>query len=131
MGAEVKRGHCLCGAVTFAYDGPENWVAHCHCESCRRQTASPFTTFMGVPNGAWAWTGVTPSIYASSPGVKRYFCPTCGAPMAFEADRFPDEIHFYVSLLDDPSVLTPRGHVHWDERVAWVPVHDDLPKREG
>ncbi len=131
MGAEAKRGRCLCGSVRFAYEGPENWVAHCHCESCRRQTASPFTTFMGVPNGVWEWTGVMPSVYASSAGVKRSFCPTCGAPVAFEADRFADEIHFYVSLLDDPSILAPEGHVHWDDRVPWLVIHDDLPKREG
>ena len=127
----MKRGHCLCGAITFEYSGPENWRAHCHCESCRRQTASPFTTFMGVPNGAWKWTGAAPAVYESSPGVRRSFCPTCGAPVAFEADRFPDEIHFYAALLDEPSYFAPQGHVHWEERMPWASVHDDLPKKEG
>ena len=131
MNVQTRSGHCLCGSVAFSYDGPENWVAHCHCESCRRQTASAFTTFMGVPNGAWRWNGVTPLVYASSPGVRRYFCPTCGAPVAYAADRYPDEIHFYASLLEDPSVLAPTGHVHWDERVPWLSIHDDLPKRDG
>ena len=125
----VRRGHCLCGAVRFEYSGPENWRAHCHCESCRRQTASPFTTFMGVPNGAWRWTGLEPATYASSPGVRRRFCPRCGAPVAFEADRFPDEIHFFASLLEDAADFAPSVHVHWDERLPWAPVVDDLPKK--
>ncbi|MEM1383173.1 MAG: GFA family protein [Pseudomonadota bacterium] len=127
----TRRGHCLCGAVRFEYEGPENWRAHCHCESCRRQTASPFTTFMGVPHGAWRWTGTEPAAYASSPGVRRRFCANCGAPVAFEADRYPDEIHFYAALLEDHADFAPRGHLHWEERVAWISVSDELPKKEG
>lgn len=126
-----RTGHCLCGGVSFAYDGPENWRAHCHCESCRRQTASPFTTFMGVPEGAWRWTGAEPKVYESSPGVRRMFCGICGAPVAYAADRFPGEIHFYAALLDDGEGFAPQGHVHWDERVGWVNVVDGLPKKEG
>ncbi|MEO0914692.1 MAG: GFA family protein [Pseudomonadota bacterium] len=125
----MKRGHCLCGATRFAYSGPETWRGHCHCESCRRQTASPFTTFMGVPNGAWRWEGEAPQVYASSPGVKRYFCGTCGAPMAYASERFPDEIHFYASLLDEPADFTPQAHFHHSERLPWVHLADDLPKK--
>ena len=119
-------GHCLCNTIRFTYEGPENWRAHCHCESCRRQTASPFTTFMGVPHGKWQWTDATPSVYVSSPGVKRHFCPTCGAPVAYESERFPDEIHFYASLLVDHSGFEPERHVHWDEKVEWVELGDEL-----
>lgn len=127
----MRTGHCLCDRVTFAYDGPENWRAHCHCESCRRQTASPFTTFMGVPNGAWRWTGAAPKVCHSSPGVRRLFCGTCGAPVAFQADRYPDEIHFYAALFDAAADFAPQGHVHWEERLPWVELADHLPKKEG
>jgi len=48
----VRTGRCLCGKVNWRYAGPENWRGHCHCGSCRRNTASPFTTFMGVPYAA-------------------------------------------------------------------------------
>ena len=124
-----RTGRCLCGGVSFAYDGPENWRAHCHCESCRRQTASAFTTFMGVPDGAWRWTGAAPRSYASSPGVTRMFCGTCGAPVGYRSDRYPTEIHFYAALLDDNRDFTPTAHVHWSERLPWAPVADDLKKR--
>ena len=124
-----KQGHCLCTAVSFSYDGDENWKGHCHCESCRRQTASPFTTFMGVPNGSWRWTGDKPKRYESSPGVSRYFCAICGSPVAFAAERHPDEIHFYASLLDSNEDFLPELHYHWDERVKWVTLEDKLPKK--
>ncbi|MGI9484910.1 MAG: GFA family protein [Geminicoccaceae bacterium] len=124
----VKRGRCLCGAVTFDYSGEENWRAHCHCESCRRQTSSPFTTFMGVPNGAWRFTGEQPKVYVSSPGVRRSFCGRCGSPVAFEADAFPDEIHFYAASLEDPSAFEPERHVHAGEQLSWVHLDDGLPR---
>ena len=123
----LKRGRCLCGSVTFEYSGEENWRAHCHCESCRRQTSSPFTTFMGVPHGAWRFTGAEPKVYVSSPGVRRLFCGTCGAPVAYEADAFPNEIHFYAASLVDPTTFEPERHVHADERLPWIHLQDGLP----
>ena len=124
----LRKGRCLCGAVSFEYQGQENWVCHCHCESCRRNTSSPYTTFVGVPRTAFRFTGVEPSVYRSSPGVRRLFCPSCGAPVAFDADKFPDEIHFYLAALEDASGLEPEYHVFASEKVPWIELGDDLPK---
>ncbi len=126
-----KSGRCLCGAVTYAYDGAVNWSAYCHCESCRRNTASPVTAFFGVPRDAFRFTGKAPAIYRSSPGVRRLFCADCGTPMAYEADRFPDEIHLYAASLDEPLNYAPQAHVHWAERLPWFDVRDDLPRHPG
>ena len=124
----LRKGRCLCGAVGYEYRGPENWIAHCHCESCRRNTSSPFTTFIGVPRAAYRFTGIQPAIYNSSPGVRRLFCPKCGSPVAFDADSYPDEIHFYLAALEDASGLAPAQHVFAGEKVPWVELGDDLPK---
>ena len=122
----TRNGHCLCGDVTYRYSGPENWRAYCHCESCRRNTASPVTAFLGVPRAACAFTGKAPAVYESSPGVRRLFCGRCGTPMAYEADRYPDEIHLYAATLDDPESYQPQSHVHCEERLPWFDVRDDL-----
>lgn len=125
---DVKRGRCLCGAVSFEYSGPENWRAHCHCESCRRNTASAFTTFFGVPKPAYRYTGKAPKLYQSSPGVRRYFCDTCGTPVAYERDDDRNETHFYAAALEDSSGFEPQCHVHVAEQVPWVELADDLPR---
>ena len=127
----VKRGHCLCGEVTFEFEGEVNWAGHCHCESCRRNTSSPMTSFLGVPNGKWRYTGETPKVYHSSPGVRRHFCGTCGSPMAFEADKFSHEIHFYAASLENPEDYTPQFHVFYREQLPWFEVKDDLPRHQG
>ncbi|MGL4238098.1 GFA family protein [Tabrizicola sp.] len=120
-------GRCLCGSVTYRCSEAPLWQDHCHCESCRRATASPFTSFFGVRNGAWEWTGSPPATYNSSPGTWRDFCPTCGTQMTYRTTRYPDETHFYAATLDDPSAFTPAGHYHADERLPWVHLADGLP----
>ena len=124
----TRKGRCLCGAVTYAFEDPVNWVAHCHCQSCRLNTGSPFTTFVGVPIAAFRWTGAEPAIHKSSPGVRRRFCSRCGTPVSYETDSLPDEIHLYLAATEDPSGLVPQLHVHAVEQVPWVTLGDDLPK---
>ena len=125
----TRTGHCLCGQVSFAYDGTENWRGFCHCDSCRRACAAPVTAFMGVPDGAWRWTGAQPAVYTSSPGVTRRFCPTCGAQVSYQSVDRPGEIHFYAALLDDPENFAPTAHYHYDEHLPWLAITDDLRKK--
>ncbi|MDB5658616.1 MAG: hypothetical protein JWS10_1231 [Cypionkella sp.] len=122
-------GHCLCGATRFRCTAAPIWQSHCHCESCRRACSSAFTSFFGVADGAWKWTGATPATYASSPGVWRDFCAACGAQVAYRSERFPGEIHFYAALLDDPSIYAPEEHVFIAEKLPWIHLADGLPQR--
>jgi hypothetical protein len=122
----VLRGHCLCGACSFELVGPHNWVGHCHCESCRRSTASPFTTWIGQENGRWKLTGKTPVSYESSSGNERGFCGTCGSPMYFHSRRYPNECHFYAALLESPDQTLPSAHFHADEMLSWIHLADTL-----
>ncbi|MCP5368543.1 MAG: GFA family protein [Hyphomicrobiales bacterium] len=128
MTDDARRGRCLCGAVTYECTGPDNWRAHCHCESCRRNTSSPVTTFFGVPRENFRFTGAAPAVYESSPGVRRLFCARCGTPMAYEADRVADEIHLYAASLENPEDFEPEFHVHVAEKLPWIDLADDLPR---
>ena len=125
---DATKGRCLCGRVTFEYLGPEIWCGHCHCESCRRATASPFTTWIGVRRGACRFTGDAPSVHNSSPGVRRFFCSGCGSPIAFESERWPDETHLYAALLEHAGNAVPQFHVHVAEKLPWIKLDDGLPQ---
>ncbi|MFZ1471261.1 MAG: GFA family protein [Paracoccaceae bacterium] len=112
-------GHCPCGgATTYRCTAAPLWQSHCHCESCRRATASPFTPFFGIADGAWEWTG-----------TNRNFCPTCGTQMAYRSDKFPGECHVYAATLVAPEAYTPQTQVHTDEQTAWPHRADTLPRR--
>jgi len=127
----TTKGRCLCGAVSFDYQGAELWCGHCHCESCRRNCSAPFTTFVGVRRDAARFTGAAPAVYESLPGVERLFCGRCGTPIAYRSARYADEIHFYAASLEDPTRPVPRFHVHWAEKLPWVELSDTLPRHAG
>lgn len=124
-------GHCHCGRVRFAFDRTRARDPDiCHCESCRRITAAPLTAGFAVPDTAWRWTGERPRLYRSSPGVRRWFCDTCGTPMAYATDDLPDETHFYTATLLDPAMLPPERQVCADEAVPWWTEMHTLPVRD-
>lgn len=129
--SDVQTGRCLCGNVRFEARGRRLWVAHCHCHSCRRSTGAPVTTFVGFNKDQVTYTRGERRFYASSPGVRRGFCADCGTPMTYEADRCPDELHLYVSTLDDPGAYEPQLHVFFAERIPWLELHDDLRRYPG
>lgn len=121
-------GHCFCRAVTFAVSGRPLKVTHCHCESCRRATSSPVTTFLVVRRPDFRYTQGAPKIYASSPGVQRSFCDQCGSPLAYETDERPDQIDLYVCSLTTPATVVPQAHVHAQAQLPWFEILDDLPR---
>ncbi len=124
--SKLHTGRCLCGAVKLEVTGEPIWTAHCHCESCRRSTGSALATFVGLPHDAVRFAEGTPKVYVSSPGVERLFCGTCGTPMAYQAERWPDEIHLHISVLDDPEAFPPTAHVYTAEKLSWLHLDDGL-----
>ncbi len=120
-------GRCLCGAVRFTASAAQLWVANCHCESCRRNTGAPMTTFVGFPSDAFAITDGLPAVFESSPGVRRKFCRRCGTPLSYEADRSPGEIHIHISTLDEPDRFPPKLHVYYQEAIGWLHLDDEIP----
>ena len=88
-------GGCLCRSVRFSVTGPIIRTGHCHCESCRRATSSPVTSFFCVARADASFEGEALRHYASSPGVRRGFCGNCGSPMSYETAERPAEIDLY------------------------------------
>ena len=128
---EITGGRCLCGAVRYEFEGAPNWAGHCSCESCRRAASAPITSYFGVSNERWRWTGAEPSIYASSPGVERLFCGRCGSPLAYRNERRAHETDFHAMTLERPEAFRPEFHVFTAEAVDWLPVADGLPRWPG
>ncbi len=124
----VVEGHCFCRAIRFAYDEAPNWIANCHCESCRRATSSPMTTWVSVPRQAFRYTAGEPAYFASAPGVRRGSCPTCGTPLTYENDKLPDEVHVYAVAHADPAPLAPSRHVFVEDQLDWFETTDHLPR---
>ena len=128
MDGTSMSGKCLCGSIVFKCNGAPNWTLHCHCESCRRATSSPITTWISVPRTAFAFTKGVPRYFRSSPGVRRGFCENCGSPLTYENERLEAEIHIYAASLLNPNDVSPSCHTFVDEQLPWFEVLDDLPR---
>ncbi|HEY5646424.1 MAG TPA: GFA family protein [Pseudomonadales bacterium] len=126
--APAAGGRCLCGRYRFHTRGNPLWVAHCHCESCRRHTGAPVATYAGYLQEAVGFEPETPPFFNSSAGVRRSFCERCSTPLAYAAEFFPGEIHLFRSTFDEPAALEVTRHVLFNEREADFDVHDDLPR---
>lgn len=121
-------GRCLCGGVAYVWAGEQYWTLHCHCESCRRATSSPIATWIAVPREGFRFTVGQPSYYASSPGVRRGFCGSCGSPMTYENASMSDEVHVLAGTLVDQSNVRPSAHIFVEEEVLWFDAADALPR---
>ena len=117
------RGGCHCGAVRFVARFPSRFVAHCHCESCRRAHGAAFVTWAGFPSSQVEVVAGRDSLatHASSPGVVRSFCSECGTKLFFSSDRWPGETHVVLAAFDEPLDRAPSGHAFWNEHASWLP----------
>ena len=116
----TQEGGCHCGRVRFLTEGTPKFVSRCHCNSCRKTTGAAFSTWVGYSADCVKWTGAAPAFYASSAGVKRGFCASCGTPLSYESDKWPGERHLLIGAFDDPRAFTPTGDFLKDEALAWV-----------
>lgn len=123
-------GRCRCGAYRFQVSADPIQVSYCHCSDCRRATGAPVTVFAGFREDQVERLGDEAAVHRSAPEVERHFCSQCGTPIGYRDLRLPDEIYFYLGLLDEPSRLVPQLHAFESERLAWLDIVDDLPRFE-
>ena len=128
---DTITGRCLCGGVKASAIQKPKWIAHCHCPSCRKVTASAFATYVGFDRAAVQITGDSLTTHSSSPGVKRHFCRICGSGVAFEGEAWPGEIHFHIGFMDEPEAFKPESHVFTRTELPWLHMEDGLPREDG
>jgi hypothetical protein len=122
--ATEAHGRCHCGRVHFTARFPSRFVAHCHCESCRRAHGAAFVTWVGFPSPQVTIDQGAEdlAVHASSPGTERKFCRRCGTKLFFESEHWPGETHVTLAAFDDAVDRAPAGHAFFEEHVAWLPA---------
>jgi hypothetical protein len=117
------RGGCMCGRVRFVARFPSRFVAHCHCESCRRAHGAAFVTWVGfmAPQVSVTAGADDLAVYESSAGTFRKFCRVCGTKLFFEGAKWPGETHAPLATFDDPVDRAPQGHAFYEEHAEWLP----------
>ena len=83
--------------------------------------------FVAVPGASLTITP-DPGPVSAVPGVDRWFCRSCGSPLAARFEYLPDQIYLPVGILDQAADLAPGLHCHDDSRLPWLELADHLPR---
>jgi hypothetical protein len=137
------EGSCFCGQVTFIVSGGPEVMAYCHCDSCRKWSASPVSAFtlwkpatLRINQGLDNIAGFDKNPLSDDDKTvvsNRVWCKTCGGHLYTD--------HPTMGLIDVPAVVIknfnfkPGFHVHYQESVHkmkdGLPKFRDLPKEAG
>jgi len=124
---------CLCGRIKLELTLPSRWVAHCHCNNCRRAHGAAFVTWAGFDEKQVRCVAGESELVHFDTDVqsRRSFCNRCGSTLLFGGERWPGEVHVAVGNIEGQLDREPAVHAYADRAVSWCPILDDLPKRGG
>jgi len=113
----------MCGAVRYAIAEKPLATGLCHCNRCRPQSGSAFSTVIFVHRSAVTITGETADFedFGSS-GLKvlRRYCPRCGSPLFTVPDVTPDLMMVKAGGIDSNEWFQPIWELFVTQRRPWV-----------
>lgn len=129
--ANMHKGSCLCGAVTFEVTGRLRPPDACHCTKCRKHSGHVFVssdvpresvTIRGSENLAW---------FRSSEKARRGFCSTCGSSLFWDPiDRTKhDWIGIAMGAFDTPTETKIGVHIFVANKGDYYDIADDVPQK--
>ncbi len=127
----MADGGCHCGAIRYRFTGEPVASVICNCATCRGTSGAQNVGYVMVAEDAFRWLKGTPTSYASSPGVSRKFCGTCGTTLSFEADYLEGMIDLTTASLDDAGAFPPTVQINDADALEWTRHQDGLPRVAG
>ena len=115
----LRRGHCLCGAVSFTVRDLDPQYGICHCDMCRHWTGGAFFGIT-VPAAQMTISGAEyVGRYRSSPGWQRCWCMQCGSSLwgHVHSDALDGgSYEVLIGLFDDTSGLILTKELYAEQR---------------
>lgn len=133
MSDEVPmRGGCQCGAMRYEIHGRPTDLYVCHCQECRRQSASAFGISVIVRSADLRVVMGAPSVWTRPAAIGGTlacaFCPTCGTRI-WHGDPDKDaEISIKGGSLDVPPDLSRAKHIWVSRMVAGVVLPEGVER---
>jgi len=122
----MSRARCLCGGVTWEFDGPFEWMSHCHCSRCRKAHGAAFASYVAAPASGFRMSGAEHvKSFEPAAGVVRHFCAHCGSVVPGEPG---DGLAFApAGNFDDDPGVRPLAHIFVASKAPWFEIRDSLP----
>jgi hypothetical protein len=127
-------GGCMCGAVRYRISAAPVATGLCHCDRCRPQSGSAFSTVIIIKRSTIEIEGQT-AIFAdvgsSGRSVARRYCPRCGSPLTVEPDVAPDLMFVKVGGIDTNEWFQPMMELFVGRRRPWITSVPGAQQFEG
>jgi hypothetical protein len=120
---QTLAGRCMCGAVQYTIAEKPLAQGLCHCNRCRPQSGSAFSTVIFVHRSALTITGETAvfnDVGSSGLRVLRRYCVRCGSPLTTEPDVTPELCMVKAGTLDSNEWFHPMWELFVGRRRPWV-----------
>jgi hypothetical protein len=122
----AHTGSCFCGAVEITVSGEPMAMGYCHCDDCRKWSATPVTAYMLWPPESVTITKGEDEVgsYCRTGSNHRKFCKQCGSNLMSHVPgaNFTD---VYPAVVPDIA-FKPTMHVYYSKSV--LRIADGLPK---
>jgi hypothetical protein len=120
--ADVIRGSCLCGGVSFEIALPLLRFGYCHCSRCRKATGAGRAANAYVAPSQLTWRSGADLVSRWDLPSARSFatavCARCGCPVPHPT-RSGREVVVPAGSLDDPPPVSPSESWELASRAPW------------
>ena len=123
-------GGCRCGAVRFRVTTEPVMTLACHCNGCRRMTASAFSLTTTVPEGGFAVVAGEPAPGAlRTPAAQHWHCPECHSSTHSSFTSSTGFVNVRATAFDATGWFSPFCETMAAEKLAWasLPVRHSFP----
>jgi hypothetical protein len=127
-------GGCMCGAVRYRISEKPVASGLCHCNRCRPQSGSAFSTVIIIKRSTFQIEGETTvfeDVGASGLRVGRRGCARCGSPLTTEPDVAPDIMFVKAGGIDNNEWFQPAMELFVTRRRPWVTPVPGIPQFDG
>jgi len=115
-------GSCLCGKVSYQFEGPIRIFQYCHCSRCRKFTGSAHASSILIDPSQFEWLRGEEHVGRFElPEAKHYatsFCKHCGSSLPWLTQSGKAVIVPAGTLDDDPQAR-PIHNVYYTDRAPW------------
>ena len=120
------EGGCACGAIRYRLTAAPMIVHACHCRDCQRLSGSAFALNLWIERQFVEAAGSEPVVFAVPPGGSGkphdvFACGKCGTHLWNKYHAAPgDTVLLCGGTLDDPTAVTPDGHIFTRSKLPWL-----------
>lgn len=131
---EKLSGGCMCEVVRYKISEAPMATALCHCDQCRPQSGSTFSTVIIIKRSAIEVAGETAvlqDIGSSGLPVVRRYCPRCRSLLTTEPEAAPEVMFVKEGGIDSNEWFHPMMELFVGKRRPWVAPVPGARQLEG